>query len=119
MAHRVAFVTVELGTDVDPFVLHLFAALAEKERALISRRTKDGLRAAKARGVKLGGRNAQSDANAAEAKARAEALRPVFAELGHLSHRAIALELNRRQVATPAGGQWHAQTASRVLKRLH
>jgi hypothetical protein len=28
MAHRVAFVSCELGSDVDPFVLHLFAALA-------------------------------------------------------------------------------------------
>jgi hypothetical protein len=39
----------ELGADTDPFMLHLYAALAEKERALISRRTKDALAAAKAR----------------------------------------------------------------------
>src|SRR4051794_20773452 len=32
MSHRVAFVVAELGADVDPFVLHLFAAMAEKER---------------------------------------------------------------------------------------
>src|SRR6201994_3574410 len=38
MAHRVPFLVAELGSDVDPFVLHLFAALAEKERALISTR---------------------------------------------------------------------------------
>jgi len=30
----VPFLVAELGPDVDPFVLHLFAALAEKERAL-------------------------------------------------------------------------------------
>ena len=35
---------------MDPFVLHLFAALAQKERAMISQRTKQGLSAAKARG---------------------------------------------------------------------
>ena len=55
MAHRVPFVVAELGPDVDPFILHLFAALAEKERALISTRTKAALAAAKARGVILGG----------------------------------------------------------------
>jgi DNA invertase Pin-like site-specific DNA recombinase len=55
MAHRVPFLVVELGSDVDPFILHLFAALAEKERAMIASRTKAALSAAKARGVKLGG----------------------------------------------------------------
>src|SRR5277367_2134171 len=54
MAHKVPFVVAELGPDVDPFVLHLFAALAEKERSLISTRTKSALAAAKAKGVKLG-----------------------------------------------------------------
>jgi DNA invertase Pin-like site-specific DNA recombinase len=51
MVHRVPFVAAELGPDVDPFILHLFAALAEKERAMISRRTKAALAAAKVRGV--------------------------------------------------------------------
>src|ERR1700704_2459751 len=36
MAHRVPFLVAELGTDVDPFILHLFAALAEKERSMIA-----------------------------------------------------------------------------------
>ena len=54
MAHRVPFLVADLGPDVDPFVLHLFAALAEKERALISGRTRSALAAAKAKGVKLG-----------------------------------------------------------------
>jgi DNA invertase Pin-like site-specific DNA recombinase len=55
MAHRVPFLVVELGPDLDPFILHLFAALAEKERAMIATRIKAPLAAAKARGVKLGG----------------------------------------------------------------
>jgi DNA invertase Pin-like site-specific DNA recombinase len=48
------FVVAELGADVDPFILHLFAALAEKERSLISTRTRQTLAASKARGVILG-----------------------------------------------------------------
>src|SRR5580704_10145556 len=54
MSHRVEFVVCELGRQSDPFVLHLYAALAEKERSMISARTKAGLAAAKARGTKLG-----------------------------------------------------------------
>jgi DNA invertase Pin-like site-specific DNA recombinase len=54
MAHRVPFIVAELGPKVDPFILHLFAALAEKERTMISTRTKAALAAAKARGVALG-----------------------------------------------------------------
>ena len=38
MAQRVPFIVAELGRDADPFMLHLYAALAEKERRLISDR---------------------------------------------------------------------------------
>ena len=56
LAQRVPFLVAEgPGADVDPFILHLFAALAEKERAMIGERTRAGLRAAKARDVRLGG----------------------------------------------------------------
>jgi DNA invertase Pin-like site-specific DNA recombinase len=46
----VPFIVTELGADTDPFLLHLYAALAEKERKLISERTKAAMKAAKARG---------------------------------------------------------------------
>ena len=71
----------KLGADPDPFLLHIYAALAEKERALISRRTKDALWAAKARGIVIGGLRDKGRELQAEAFERAEALRPVFAEL--------------------------------------
>jgi DNA invertase Pin-like site-specific DNA recombinase len=74
MKHRVPFIVTELGADTDPFLLHIYAALAEKERALISRRTKDALAPAKARGVVIGG--LRDKGRDAEALDRAEALRP-------------------------------------------
>ena len=60
MTHRTPFIVAELGADADPFMLHLYAALAEKERRLISQRTRDALAAKKAQGVKLGGLNARA-----------------------------------------------------------
>jgi len=51
MVHRIPFIVAELGADIDPFMLHIYAALAQKERALISERTKAALRAAKAQGT--------------------------------------------------------------------
>jgi DNA invertase Pin-like site-specific DNA recombinase len=51
MVERVPFLVADLGTDTDPFMLHIYAAFAEKERRLISERTKAGLREARKRGV--------------------------------------------------------------------
>ena len=76
------------------------------------------LAAKKAQGVKLGGLNAGVIRSRDEAKARAEALRPVLAELASMSARAIAAELNRRAVPTPNGKPWHATTVIRVQRRL-
>jgi DNA invertase Pin-like site-specific DNA recombinase len=79
MAKRVPFIVAELGPDVDPFVLHMFAALAEKERALISARTKAALAQRKARGLPLGNvaslasahvKGAEANRTAADAFAR-------------------------------------------------
>jgi DNA invertase Pin-like site-specific DNA recombinase len=103
MKHRVPFIVTELGADTDPFLLHIYAALAEKERRMISQRTKAALSAARARGIELGGHREQSDITKAAAQQRAESLRSVFEELSGLSARAVAEELNRRGIATAAG----------------
>jgi DNA invertase Pin-like site-specific DNA recombinase len=118
MTHRTPFIVAELGADTDPFMLHIYAALAEKERRMISERTKAGLAAARAKGKKLGGLNAKSIAIGDAARKRAEELAPVFAELVDLSLSALADELNRQGIATPAGGQWHPMTVKRVRARL-
>jgi DNA invertase Pin-like site-specific DNA recombinase len=126
MAHRVPFLVAELGPDVDPFILHLFAALAEKERAMISGRTKAALAAAKARGVKLGGPKLPKARKAAVAAVRNLADRhaanvlPVIREIqrsGAGSLRNIADALNARGISTARGGQWHAMTVRNVLAR--
>jgi DNA invertase Pin-like site-specific DNA recombinase len=126
MAHRVPFLVAELGPDVDPFVLHLYAALAEKERALIAGRTKSALAAAKAKGVKLGNPSIDLAQGAAVAAVKAEADRaalnvlPIIAEIrksGATTLRAIAEALNARGVSTPRGGRWHATSVRNVLAR--
>jgi DNA invertase Pin-like site-specific DNA recombinase len=118
MKHRVPFIVAELGADTDPFLLHIYAALAEKERALISRRTKEALAAARSRGIVLGGLRDKGRELQAEAEERAEALRPVFEEMAKLGHRAAARALNERRIPTPNGRPWSAVTVTRVRQRL-
>jgi hypothetical protein len=43
MTQRVPFFVAELGADVDPFLLHLYAALAQKEAALKTGKGSDAL----------------------------------------------------------------------------
>jgi DNA invertase Pin-like site-specific DNA recombinase len=126
MAHRVPFLVAELGPDVDPFILHLFAALAEKERAMISARTKAALSAAKARGVKLGGpklivarRNALA-AIKANADRQAGNVLPIIREIqktGASTLRELANALNARGISTARGGKWYATSVRNVLSR--
>ncbi|MET4275176.1 MULTISPECIES: recombinase family protein [unclassified Bradyrhizobium] len=126
MAHKVPFVVAELGPDVDPFVLHLFAALAEKERALISTRTRQALSAAKARGVTLGNpklhvaRKGAVEAVRAEADRYAANVLPLIREAqkaGASTLRQVADALNARGIPTARGGQWYAQSVANVLER--
>ena len=118
MVHKVPFVTVELGRDADPFLLHLYAAIAEKERALISQRTRNALAAARRRGVKLGNAK-QARANKSAAEAFAESLRAVLTEMVGLSATQLAKKLNENGVMTARGAPWSAKTIIRVQKRLN
>lgn len=133
MAHRVEFVVCDLGRQSDPFVLHLYAALAEKERSLIAARTTAGLKAAKRRGTKLGMKG-KTDAEAKEIQARGAAANKVAAlerlkELkldkhvadalgGDRSLRQAADWLNERNTASPGGGRWHAPSLLKAARRL-
>jgi DNA invertase Pin-like site-specific DNA recombinase len=126
MEHRVPFLVTELGRDVDPFMLHIYAALAEKERRLISQRTKAALKAAKARGVRLGNPQLAEAQSVGAARVRAEADRfaatvlPVIREAqsaGATSLRAIADILNARGVRTARGGKWAATQVRDILRR--
>ena len=87
MAQRVPFIVTALGRNVDPFMLHIYAAMAQQERAMISRRTKEALAAAKARGVRLG-RQEIADVNR-NAAARAAAEEIERRGLGKLSYRTV------------------------------
>jgi DNA invertase Pin-like site-specific DNA recombinase len=127
MAQRVPFIVAELGTDADPFMLHLYAALAEKERRQISERTRAALAGRKERGAKLGNPRNASDAAAAgrraqiaAAEAFATTVLPIVTSLqkaGVTSYRGIAAALNGRGVRTARGGRWQVSNVRNLLTR--
>jgi DNA invertase Pin-like site-specific DNA recombinase len=116
MQAKVAFKVVDLP-HADNFQLHLFAALAEQEREMISARTIAALQAAKARGVVLGNA-AQAQANADKAKVFAIDLAGIVGPIIDLPLRQIAAHLNDAGITTPTGGQWHPQSTARLVQRL-
>jgi DNA invertase Pin-like site-specific DNA recombinase len=127
MAQRVPFIVADLGRDADPFMLHLYAALAEKERRLIGERTRSALAARKALGARLGnstnareaaaiGREVQS----AEAEAFVADTWPIVASIraaGVIDLRGVASALNGRGVRTARGGRWHVSNVKNLLDR--
>jgi DNA invertase Pin-like site-specific DNA recombinase len=110
----------------------IMAMVAEEERRMISRRTKDALQAAKRRGVKLGGdrgvkptaraRKLAAEALQARAAAKAADIGPIIAELqaaGVTSQSGIAAALNEQAIPTPRGnGKWSATQVARILERI-
>ena len=121
------FIVAELGRDADPFLLHLYAALAEKERRLISERTKAALGARKAQGAKLGNTRNPREAAAlgakvltAEADAFAANVLPIIVSLqeaGIADLRGLAGALNARGIRTARGGRWHISNVKNVIDR--
>jgi DNA invertase Pin-like site-specific DNA recombinase len=126
MAKRVPFIVTAFGIDADPFMMHVYAALAEKERALISARTRDALKAAKANGVQLGNpgldkvRGKGADANRIAADRFAANVIPIIREIrasGIDTMRGIARALNARGVQTARGGTWTPVQVGAILRR--
>jgi DNA invertase Pin-like site-specific DNA recombinase len=127
MAQRVPFIVAELGADADPFMLHIYAALAEKERNLIADRTRVALAQRKAQGVTLGNRTNLPEAaakgaaaNRTAADAFAANVLPVVRQIeasGIKGYRALAEALNARGIRTARGGEWHATTVRNLVTR--
>jgi DNA invertase Pin-like site-specific DNA recombinase len=127
MAQRVPFIVAELGADADPFMLHLYAALAEKERRFISERTRIALAQCKAQGASLGNpRNAKEAAalgrsvQTEEAERFAANVLPVIRSIrsaGITDMASIAKVLNHRGVGTARGGRWHVSTVRNLPAR--
>lgn len=114
----------------DSFTIHIYGALAQRERELIAERTKAGLAAAKARGVKLGTDNLKpelakeaSEKGVRRIKADADRfaakVSPTIRALQGQGYslRRIAEELDRLGVATARGGRWTATAVKNVLAR--
>ena len=120
--------------EANELTVGVMALVAQQEREAISRRTREALAAAKARGVKLGNPNGAAALRRAgkggaalqatvrkNADAFAAELAPVVAEIraaGHTSLRGIAAELNARGIRTRRGGRWHVSNVRNLLARL-
>lgn len=119
MEQGIGLVCAEMPNASD-FQLHIFAALAQEERRLISERTKAALAEAKRRGVILGSNGKYLAAkNRKAADDFAVSLRSKFdAELLGQSYNEIARHLNESGITTITGRKFHAQTVKNYIKRI-
>ena len=129
----VKFLAVDMP-EANDLTVGIMALVAQQEREAISRRTKEALVAAKARGVKLGNPNgaaalrragkggaALRAAVMANADEFAAGLAPVVAALqrdGITTLRGMADELNRRGLVTRRGGRWQVSNVRNLVRRL-
>ena len=113
MVRRVPLIVTELGPDVDPFMLHIHAAVAEKERNRIAQRTKEALAAAKARGQQLGNPDI-GKARKAEAEEHAQHLRPIVESLRGLPAKYAC---RRKFPPPPPSGRQSPGASSRCSRR--
>jgi DNA invertase Pin-like site-specific DNA recombinase len=125
----IAFTAADMP-NANRLTVGIMAMVAEEERRAISDRTKAALAAAKARGVKLGGRvenlkNAElgrqkaTEARRAKAASRTSDLLPVIGAIraeGVTSATGIAKALNERGIPTARGGRWQAVQVQRMLR---
>jgi DNA invertase Pin-like site-specific DNA recombinase len=135
LARNVHFVSglLETGCDfvaadmpqANKVMIQMHAVMAEWERDQISKRTKDALAAAKARGVKLGtagAANLKPNVEARQRAADAFAVRLAGMVAGfrarNLSQRDMVGELNALGIKTPNGGTWHRGQLCRLLERI-
>jgi DNA invertase Pin-like site-specific DNA recombinase len=127
MESGVDFVAVDMP-EANRLTIHILAAVAEHEREMISQHTKVALKAAKARGVKLGspepkkGAAIRSQVLRDKANRFAANIRPIIHDLqaqGITSHKAIARALNARGIPTVNGRQWYGATVKNLLQRTN
>jgi DNA invertase Pin-like site-specific DNA recombinase len=114
-----------LDSQVGARICNGLGIKAEHEREMISERTKVALKAAKARGVRLGNpqlaKAAKRGVAAVMANARqfAANVLPIIEEIkraGITSRNAIASKLNERNVRTARGGKWTHVQVGAVLR---